>query len=460
MAMVYHARGICIANNREKWMHALMSFGKQKLRLGLLVAVVLCAMLSGPALAGNLLEGWLGMQGSSPHARPYAVLDEDFYPTSVVWSPDGKYLADSGVLNAKIHIWDVAQRKMVRSIPLKYGISSTYSGLAWSPDGRYLVTGQAGGGLVVLDTRDWKQIFLHTTTNQQGDPHEFIPNNWQRMPSNMSGCLGGDIPAFSSDGKLLAFDAGGIDLKGVKTNMICVFSTDTWQMYRELSFADVWALGHPDYWAIGIDRLAFEPGTHRLAIGMSGYFGIPRGAPKPYMDANHVIHNENPNTSRILFWDVEGHAPDLLSPDLDQTIVAYKGAGVSLAALVFSLDGRQIAIGTKTGRVLGYYSSPVTDSVHIYDVASHALLAAPLDNTDKVGHTDALGYIDDGKYLLVGHEGRGTGGDIDIIDTRTFKTVEVLNANGVDSLSIDPSGSRFAATSDHRLMIWDFVDQP
>ena len=421
-------------------MHALMSFGKQKLRLGLLVAVVLCAMLSGPARAGNLLEGWLGMQGSSPHTKPYAVLDEDFYPTSVVWSPDGKYLADSGVLNAKIHIWDVAQRRMVRSIPLKYGTSPGYSGLAWSPDGRYLVTGQAGGAapLAILDTRNWQPVTL-----QPG-----------------SGCQGGGILAFSPDSKLLAFVTGGVDLNGIHSLMICVFSTDTWQLYRELSFADVWALGHPDYWAIGIDRLAFEPGTHRLAIGMSGGFGIPRGAPKPYMDANHVFHNDVPDTSRILFWDVEGHAPDLLSPDLDQTIVAYKGAGVSLAALVFSLDGRQIATGTKTGRVLGYYSSPVTDSVHIYDVASHALLAAPLDNTDKVGHTDALGYIDDGKYLLVGHEGRGTGGDIDIIDTRTFKTVEVLNANGVDSLSIDPSGSRFAATSDHRLMIWDFVDQP
>ena len=423
-------------------MHALMSFGKQKLRLGLLVAVVLCAMLSGPARAGNLLEGWLGMQGSSPHTKPYAVLDEDFYPTSVVWSPDGKYLADSGVLNAKIHIWDVAQRKRVRSIPLKYGTSPGYSGLAWSPDGRYLVTGQAGGAapLAILDTRDWQPVTL-----QPG-----------------SGCQGGGILAFSPDSKLLAFVTGGVDLNGIHSLMICVFSTDTWQLYRELSFADVWALGHPDYWAIGIDRLAFEPGTHRLAIGMSGYFGIPRGAPKPYMDANHVIHNENPNTSRILFWDVEGHAPDLLSPDLDQTIVAYKGKtpeayGDGIYALVFSPDGRQIATGTDTG--VGQPPYEVTDSVHLYNVTSHALLAAPLDGVDHGGHTDALGYIDNGKYLLVGHY--DDSGTLDIIDARTFKVVESVSANGkIASLAVDPQQQRFAVTSGHRLMIWDFVDQP
>ena len=223
-------------------------------------------------------------------------------------------------------------------------------------------------------------------------------------------------------------------------------------------FSDTARPGHPVGWGFRIDRLAFQPGTHNLAIGMHGGFGIPRGAPLPYMDANHVIHNEMPDSSRVIFWNVDGRAPDLLTSDLDQSIIAYKGAS-DIAAQVFSPDGQQLATGTSTGRIMGYSSDQITDSVHIFDPGSHALLAAPLDGTDRVGHTDALGYIAGGKYLLVGHYDQS--GTLDIIDAQTFKVADMLSANGrIASLAVDPSWSRFVVTSDHKLMIWDFVDKP
>ena len=118
------------------------------------------------------------------------------------------------------------------------------------------------------------------------------------------------------------------------------------------------------------------------------------------MDANLVIHNEMPDSSRVIFWNVDGRAPDLLTSDLDQSIVAYKG-GWNIEALVFSPDGRQLATGTSTG--IGRPPNQVRDSVHIYDSSGRALLAAPLDGLDDGGHSDALGYIDNGNYLLLGH---------------------------------------------------------
>ena len=398
--------------------------------------VALCLALVEPAMAGGFLAGLLDMQDSSPHAKSYAVLDEDFEPTSVAWSPDGRHIADDGVLGAEIHIWDVARRSIVKRIALKYGAAGEFSSMAWSSDGRYLAAARGGSApMLVLNTSDWRPVLLQAAANFPG----------------------GDSPAFSSDGKLLALDTGGIDQQGVRTpHIIRVYSTDTWQLYRELSFSDTDRPDHPVGWGFRIDRLAFQPGTHNLAIGMHGGFGFPPGMPIPMRDANGAFVTDVPTSSRVIFWNVDGRAPDLLTSDLDQSIVAYKG-GWNIEALVFSPDGRQLAAGTSTG--IGRPPNQVRDSVHIYDSSSRALLAAPLDGLDDGGHPDALGYIDNGNYLLLGHYDKS--GTLDIIDTHTFKVIESLGANGfVASLAVDPSRSRFVVTSDHKLMIWDFVDKP
>ena len=389
----------------------------------------LCLALVEPAIAGGFLAGLLDMQDSSPHAKPYAVLDENFYPTSVVWSPDGRYIADDGILGAEVHIWDVAHRNIIKRITV-CGVGGDFSSMTWSPTGNYLAFARGGS----CPTR-----IFNTTT-------------WQKTTE-----ISGGSPTFSSDGKLLALDTGGIDQQGVRSpHIVRVYNTNTWQPYRELSFGDTDRPGHPVGWGFRIDRLAFQPGTHNLAIGASGGFGFPPGMPIPMRNANGAFVTNVPTSSRVIFWNVDGRAPDLLTSDLDQSIIAYKG-GWNIEALVFSPDGRQLATGTSTG--IGRPPNQVTDSVHIFDPGSHTLLAAPLDGTDRVGHTDALGYIAGGKYLLVGHNDKS--GTLDIIDVKTFKVADMLSVNGrIASLAVDPSRSRFVVTSDHKLMIWDFVDKP
>ena len=399
--------------------------------------VALCLALVEPAIAGGFLAGLLGMQESSPHAKPYAVLDENFYPTSVVWSPDGRYIADGGTHSRSIHIWDVAARKIVKSFDLKdYGVNPdpTFSNMAWSPDGDYLaVSVGRNKQMLVWDTRTWAiaKIFQEDTFGGSGSP------------------------TFSQDGKLLAMGRYGKDSLGnYTTHIVKVYSTADWHLVSMTDFSDTDP--HGQGWGFSIDRVAFQPGTHNLAIGASGGFGFPPGMPIPMRNANGAFVTNVPTSSRVIFWNVDGRAPDLLTSDLDQSIIAYKG-GWNIEALVFSPDGRQLATGTSTG--IGRPPNQVTDSVHIFDPGSHTLLAAPLDGTDRVGHTDALGYIAGGKYLLVGHNDKS--GTLDIIDVKTFKVADMLSVNGrIASLAVDPSRSRFVVTSDHKLMIWDFVDKP
>ena len=148
--------------------------------------------------------------------------------------------------------------------------------------------------------------------------------------------------------------------------------------------------------------------------------------------------------------------PDLLTDDLDKGWIAYQQCS-GILALLFRADGQQLATGTWTG--IGRPPNQCTESVRIWNPQTHALLAAPLDGTDNIGHTDALGYIDNGRYLLLGHYDES--GTLNIIDTHTFKVVDELKAHGrIASLAIDPSRPRFVVTSDHKLMIWDFVTKP
>ena len=69
---------------------------------------------------------------------------------------------------------------------------------------------------------------------------------------------------------------GNLNLEFIK-----VFSAVDWHLVSMADFSDTARPGHPVGWGFRIDRLAFQPGTHNLAIGMHGGFGIPRGAPLP-----------------------------------------------------------------------------------------------------------------------------------------------------------------------------------
>ncbi len=93
--------------------------------------------------------------GSTPVARLVGLADR---LTAVRFSPDGKLLAATGGLAARmgeVQVWDVEQRKLLVSVPLT---NDTIYGVSWSPDGSLIGLGCADGKSVrALDSKTGEQ---------------------------------------------------------------------------------------------------------------------------------------------------------------------------------------------------------------------------------------------------------------------------------------------------------------
>ena len=74
------------------------------------------------------------------------------------FSPDGKQLAVAGgqpAQRGEIQIWNVADRKLVRTVPMT---ADTLRGLSWSPDGKKLAFGCADNTVRAIDTATGEQV--------------------------------------------------------------------------------------------------------------------------------------------------------------------------------------------------------------------------------------------------------------------------------------------------------------
>jgi WD40 repeat protein len=74
--------------------------------------------------------------------------------TSVVYSPDGRYLA-SGSYDDTIKIWEVATGKQLRTLP---GHSDSVRSVVYSPDGRYLASGSDDGTIKIWEVATGKEL--------------------------------------------------------------------------------------------------------------------------------------------------------------------------------------------------------------------------------------------------------------------------------------------------------------
>lgn len=378
------------------------------------MALTLAAsLIAVPARAG-LLSVLPGAQESSRLAKAYAVLREDFYPTSVAWSPDGRYIADTGILTNTIHVWDVNTRQAVQTLQ-NVAPTAGMQALAWSPDGRYLVG--CGAGLRIWDAASWSVV--------RGNALD---------PRNTRAC---SAIAFSSDGRWLALSSGGLSSKGET----CVYSVPDWQLKRCTEFN---ALPTSHGFNFQTDKVAFRPGTNQLAIATTGWFNDP----------DKWDGRIGPQSGRVLFWDVNRAPPDLRKDDVAHSLLAYPQGSVS--AIAYSPDGKQLATGNR-GRSKAFPG----DTVIVWDASTHALLAKPLGGLsgDDAPPNYAIAYTTDGRYLLAGFMYKD--GPIDIIDARTLQLVDTVHALGppsTEAIAVEPHGNRFAVTVGASLMVWTLQD--
>jgi len=262
-----------------------MTQGQVLGRIRILLAALAFSLVASSAWAGLLASARDLFDGPHLFGR-YAELKEDFQPTSVVWSPDGKYIATTGIHTQNVDIWDVAQRQLTIRAELGVPNSPSFHNLAWSPNGRHLAVcaGWSGLSLRIWDTTTWQV---------------------SRDFNNDSGVQSCRSPVFSRDGRQLAV--------GQETQ-ISIFSTDSWQQVKR------WAL--PRDVGRVLEQIAFAPDGQKLAIAENGYW------------------NHQPE-GRIVFWNLVDNQPG-------PSFVAYKGVRGDVISMTFSPAGQHLATGTLT----------------------------------------------------------------------------------------------------------------
>src|SRR5438128_1660155 len=110
------ACGSSLTSRGYKTMPNTLKCARAVLRFVFLVVVELVAVSTPISAYAIDILGALGVgadSGTGKIAKLAFTLKEDFVPTSIVWSPDGRFIASSGTHTRSIHIWDVSQEKLV-----------------------------------------------------------------------------------------------------------------------------------------------------------------------------------------------------------------------------------------------------------------------------------------------------------------------------------------------------------
>ncbi len=349
------------------------------------------------ARAGSITDA-LGFGGDDGALAKFDFrLRDDFYVTSVAWSPNGQFIATASTQSRLLHVWDVRKRSVVKEF--MHGAINPYTHvLAWSPDGRYLAA-CSGAMLQVYRVNDWSGA------------HRFAG-------SESSGCI---TAVFSSDGGELA----------ILGSQLRVFSTVDWHLLKESDLRNGWGRGHLT------NAIRYVPRTHDILIG-GGQF----------QKVNYAGRVQDSIAGYVWILRADETVPS-------RRFAVYPTStegGTNVISIDVSPDGRTVATGTATGR--GDLSTGVvTMSVHIVSLEDGLLLGAPLDGM-SFGAQRGLVYTPDGRYVIAGHAESQTRA-IHLIDAQSERIVDVVHAgDAVMDIAAGPHGTRFAAAAGRQVLVW------
>ena len=329
------------------------------------------------------------------------LIEHDFEVNSLAWSPDGQYLATTGILTKSVNIWDVEKRQMVRTL-MSWVPGHAFSGLAYSPNGQLLAGCQHSKGIKV-------RVWDPTTGQVVHDADSYGPGSCETL-------------AFSPDGKWLVVGYRGTTVKDLQDLMSVVFfDTETWQVAKE------WKIP-----GLHVERITFRPDGKELAVGGSRFAS-------PFSEGV------------VQLWDVD------TGENVKETVVHAK---TSVESLAYSMDGRVVASGTSTGpgrrsldlKTKQWFQQDNTQAIQLWNVPTGKV--ATLLSTDLKNETNiqALRYTADGKYLIAG----GWDSFLRIWDAASYELLQTIKAPGlVHSVAVRPDSARLAASTGKIVTIWE-----
>lgn len=384
----------------------------------LLVVLLMLAMPSARAgLLGKLLHP-RGDSGSGKVAQLAFHLDDgSFVPTTVVWSPDGRFIATSGTQTRTIHIWDVAQRKLVKVLDLPHVPAALFHNMAWSPDGRYLATCNSfASSLRIYATKDWSVA----------------------KDIGWGGAIGCGKPAFSSDGQELT----------VWGQNLTTFATSDWHVIRQLKAVQVdgnkvVAAPHPWNQHLLLHDMVYVPGTRTLLLAGGAFTkgtGVCEPSPNHYAPLAGLVYVVEPgetvlNRRIVVYCQPQGREVDLLTVNPDgKTLVTATGMMAGIAGPTAENYTRVIRLtdGKNVTPTLTWHSNNVPGG---------------------------LAFTPDGRFLIVGEAGLYYNDHpVYIVDAHTMQLLDTVHApSDVSDLAVAPDSTGFAVATGTGVTVWTFV---
>jgi WD domain, G-beta repeat/WD40-like Beta Propeller Repeat len=382
---------------REKGMRKLLSRNYQRAMWVLTLGIGCCVLIAERAA----VAGIFGIGDGSAHlAKVEFRLQESFQPTSVAWSPDGRYIAAGSTADRRIDIWDLAQRKIVKVLLRKFP-PEYFHDISWSPNGQYLAFCDPGV-LAVYRTNDWSEV------------HAF---------NGHAGCT---ASAFSSDSHRVAL---------LGTHFLDVYSVPDWRGLKSVNLWNGWDRGNP------FNALAYLPQSYTLLLAGGQHVTI-----------TYYGRRQTSWDGRVWFFGADDQEPS-------RSIHVYRpgcdhGGGGDARNITVSADGQYIVTGANTGD--GDASCGIAgESVHILRASDGRMLAAPLDALQpvKFGGGVAMEYTHDGSYIIVPHGVKV--GWVHILDGKTFKVIDLVRADAFPcDVAVNQVDDRFVLAAGDQLIVW------
>ena len=296
--------------------------------------------------------------------KPVPLTKDSFYKSDPAWSPDGKYLAYSSDRGGKLDLWlrDLASGEDRQLSHLDHAAVSA----AWSPDGKSIAYLDQAGVLRVLDVAsgaikqvigsqwepgrpswgpDGKTIALAAfkpySSHYREGQSEIQTVNLETgeiayrpaFPHRSIGTRGDDGPAWSPDGKYMAFVIGSllhvqpVDAQGKALG-------EPKAINKEVTDAVSWSGDSKEilYLSNGRLRLIGKDGGPPRPVPLELTWATPRPAGKMVVSAARL-------------WN--GKSPDM-RPDVDIVIEGNKIAGIVTAGAATDSSAHRVDAGNQT----------------------------------------------------------------------------------------------------------------